>query len=90
MPQMTSDFVETVPLSHRYRNYIPFAATQFHVLGNRPALGKPPVERIGGCAVRVKAGLIVMRRSGLSDCQGLMVGSVSGIPGHLAEADATQ
>ena len=41
IPQMTSDFVENVPLSDRQENCIPFAAIRWHDFGNRPAIGRP-------------------------------------------------
>ncbi len=41
IPQMTSDFVENVPLSDRQGNCIPFAAIRWHDFGNRPGCGRP-------------------------------------------------
>ena len=41
IPQMTSKFVEIVPLSDRQGRCIPFAAIRGHDFGNRPALGRP-------------------------------------------------
>ena len=41
IPQMTSNFVEIVPVSHRQGNYIPFAAIRWLEFGNRPAIGRP-------------------------------------------------